>query len=79
MTRARYRFREHAFSPDERPEAPPVRFVMQCVACGLFSPRTEDAEDGSTWAFTHLMENAGHLDYIAHATRPYRFEPGAWQ
>jgi hypothetical protein len=26
------------------------------------------------------MEQARwHLDYIAHATRPYRFEPGAWQ
>ncbi|GAB2923392.1 DUF7848 domain-containing protein [Streptomyces mayteni] len=74
MTRARYRFREHVFGPDERPEAPPPRFVMQCVTCGFFGPRTEDTEDGSDWAVGHLRENAGHLDYIGHATRSYRFE-----
>jgi hypothetical protein len=79
MTRASYRFRNHAFGPDERAEAPPMTFAMQCVTCGLFSPKTEDAEDGSTWAIAHLRDNAGHLDYTAHLTRPYRFEPGEWQ
>jgi hypothetical protein len=79
VTRATYRFREHTVVPDERPEAPPMTFAMQCIVWGLFSPKTEDAEDGSGWAVAHLNENAGHLDYIAHATRPYLFEAGAWQ
>ncbi|TDC25299.1 hypothetical protein E1265_07500 [Streptomyces sp. 8K308] len=79
MTRAIHRFREYEFGPDQRPEAEPVTFTMQCLACGLFSRKSEDSEGGSVWARTHLRENPGHLDYRAHATRPYRFLPGLWQ
>lgn len=79
MTRGRYRFREQLLCPDERPVALPMTFAMRCVVCGVFSPTTGDADDGSTWAVAHLRGNAGHLDYVAHATRPYRFEPGVWQ
>ncbi|TDC25276.1 hypothetical protein E1265_07345 [Streptomyces sp. 8K308] len=78
MTRARYRFRDRVFGPDDSTDAEPVRLAMQCLSCGLFSRRSEEPEDGSDWAVAHLREHPGHLDYRAHVTRPYRFVPGEW-
>lgn len=79
MTRAVYRFREYAISPDQRPEAEPVTAAMQCKACGEASEETEEFADGTAWAVRHLKTNPGHLEYREHITRPYRFEAGAWQ
>lgn len=80
MTRATYRFREHTLRPDtERPDADPILFAMECKGCGDNSDGSESAEDGTEWAADHLKANPGHLTYREHITRPYRFEPGAWQ
>jgi hypothetical protein len=79
MSRATYRFREHTFVPDESPDAEPITYVMQCLACGRFGPRSEYTDDGTAWVVQHLKDNAGHLAYREHITRPYRFEAGAWQ
>ncbi|MDT3396379.1 hypothetical protein RKE29_06950 [Streptomyces sp. B1866] len=79
MTRAVYRFREFTIGPDQRPDAEPVRFAMECAACGSTGPRSEDADAGTAWAVAHLRANPEHLAYREHVTRPYRFEAGAWQ
>jgi hypothetical protein len=79
MTRATYRFRDHTLTVDDRPEAEPLKHAMECKACGEASEPNEDSQDGSDWAVDHLKNNPGHLEYRARITRPYRFEPGAWQ
>ncbi|UED87426.1 hypothetical protein [Streptomyces profundus] len=52
-------------------------FVMECVACGFFGPKGQDAEDGAEWAGQHLALHPDHLAYREHVTRTYRFEAGA--
>ncbi|MGC9538367.1 hypothetical protein [Streptomyces sp. UG1] len=79
MTRAVYRFREHTIRPDRRLEAEPITSAMECQACGETSGKAEGFMDGTAWAVDHLKSNPGHLEYQEHITRPYRFEPGAWQ
>ncbi|NSC23084.1 hypothetical protein FM076_18745 [Streptomyces albus subsp. chlorinus] len=79
MTRATYRFREHAIRPDLRPEAEPILSAMQCKSCGDTSEKTEEFEDGTAWAAKHLKANPDHAEYREHITRPYWAEPGAWQ
>ncbi|MFY1676576.1 MULTISPECIES: hypothetical protein [unclassified Streptomyces] len=79
MTRAVYRFREYTIGPDLRPEAEPTTSAMRCMTCGETSGRAEESDDGTAWAVKHLKANPDHLEYREHITRPYRFEPGAWQ
>jgi hypothetical protein len=77
--RGRYRFREHTIRPDLRPEAEPITSRIECATCGAAGPTSEDWENGTAWAAQHLKANPGHLGYREHITRPYWFEPGAWQ
>ncbi|WP_455711308.1 DUF7848 domain-containing protein [Streptomyces bacillaris] len=51
-------------------------FVMECVTCGFFGPRGQDAEDGAEWAAQHRALHPDHLAYREHMTRAYRFEAG---
>jgi hypothetical protein len=76
---ATYRFREHTLTGDTSPDADPWLYAMECKGCGESSDGAEDATDGTEWAAGHLKANPGHLTYREHITRPYRFEPGAWQ
>lgn len=79
MTRAVYRFRDHTIGPDHSPGAEPLTFTMQCTACDATGPASENGEDGTEWATQHFKVIPGHLTYREIITRPYRFEPGAWQ
>jgi hypothetical protein len=79
MTRAVYRFREHTITPDTGPDAEPITFAMECMTCEATSDVADDADAGALWALAHLKTNPGHVRYREHITRPYLFEPGAWQ
>ena len=78
-TRGRYRFRAYTIRPDQRPEAEPITATMECLRCGIVGPTSQDFADGTAWATHHLKANPGHVAYREHLTRPYRFEPGAWE
>ncbi|WP_260867960.1 hypothetical protein [Streptomyces sp. SAJ15] len=79
VRRSVYRFRDYTIQPDRRPDAEPHSFTMQCAECGDFSGPFSSGEDGTAWAVTHLKANTSHVAYREIITRPYRFEPGAWQ
>ncbi|WFB10368.1 hypothetical protein LRS74_27520 [Streptomyces sp. LX-29] len=79
VRRSVYRFRDYTIQPDRRPEAEAYSFTMQCAECGEFSEPFSGGADGTAWAVTHLKSNTSHLAYREIITRPYRFEPGAWQ
>ncbi|UED85698.1 hypothetical protein [Streptomyces profundus] len=79
MTRRSYRFRQYTLKPDERADAERTLFVMECLSCGFFGTKGEDAEEGSEWAVEHVKHHPDHLTYREHITRPYQFEPGEWQ
>ncbi|MFD6691118.1 hypothetical protein ACFWEV_35295 [Streptomyces bacillaris] len=60
---------EFALDPDQ-----PTLFVMECVSCGFFGPKGQDAEDGAEWAGQHLVLHPDHLAYREHVTPAYQFE-----
>lgn len=78
MTRATYRFRDYTIRPDLRPDAEPITSTMQCRTCCQGGPQSEDFEDATTWAVSHLRANPEHLDFREVITRPHRFEAGVW-
>ncbi|WP_431042849.1 hypothetical protein ACQUSR_13725 [Streptomyces sp. P1-3] len=78
MTRASYRFREYAITPDTEPDAEPHTYAVTCVVCEEIGHRSEDVDVAHEWVVRHLRANPEHLTYREHVTRPYRAVPGAW-
>lgn len=67
-------------APDQEPDAEPVTYALQCVACSEKSERSEDWEEPQDWALKHSGRNSSHQTYREHVTRPWRTrmnsEPG---
>lgn len=72
MSRRRFAFVDHSFTPDR--EAPVLR-VMKC-RCGARSANTTDPGVVSDWAVTHF-ERTGHDRYAETVERAYAFVAAA--
>ncbi|MFD5699444.1 DUF7848 domain-containing protein [Streptomyces lasiicapitis] len=73
-----YRPREHTIAPNREPDAEPITWSAECMACSATSPVSEDHVETQDWILKHVRDFPAHLDYREHVTLPYRVRPGRW-
>ncbi|GAB2829439.1 DUF7848 domain-containing protein [Streptomyces daliensis] len=59
-------------TPDQEPDAKLNSYAQECDVCGVASPRTHDANDGTLWIIEHARRNPSHTSYTEVVKRPWR-------
>lgn len=75
------RFVNWRITPDDRSDASPITFQMECVKCSVVlgsndsrtsSPTSESFADVQDWALRHSGRNPEHTAYREHVRRTWR-------
>ncbi|QJD50696.1 hypothetical protein SEA_ISSMI_50 [Streptomyces phage Issmi] len=66
------RHEQWTLTPDREPDAPPLKYKMECAVCGDGSEESEGWNDPQAWTLEHSGKNPSHHSFREVITRPWR-------